>query len=105
MAASMRAGRQPGQGGFVAEDTKDEGLGRAVERRGNEGAAGPDEACGRGEEQRRVGDVLDDFEGEHGIEALAGGGDVLRRRLTVLDVETRTLGMRPGDRQRRAGGV
>src|SRR6185437_9070328 len=89
---------------FGADDAKDERLGRAIERRNDKSAAGSDEACRRSEEQRWIGDMLDDLEGEHGIEALARA-KVFDRRLAVVDVEARRCGMRARNGQRLARGV
>ena len=40
--------------------------------------------------------MLDDFERQHGVEALAGGGQRLRRGVAVVDGEPLLLGMVAG---------
>src|SRR6202043_1389638 len=59
----------------------------------------------RSEERLAIGDVLDDFEGEGDVEALARGGDLLDAGGTVVDGKSPGLGVGAGDFDRRPGGV
>ena len=77
----------------------------AVQGGRDERAARRDEPRHGGEEQRRVMRVLRHFERQHGIEALAACGQILGRRLAVIDGKPGFAGMRAGDGERRRVGV
>src|SRR5579862_4363348 len=64
----MRAARQPAQHILGADDRREKGARRAVERRGDKGAARLHELAGERHELRRIAGVLDDFEREDCVE-------------------------------------
>ena len=65
----MRAGGEPAQQMFGADDGEGEGLRGAVERGRDHEAAGLQQGCAIGEKAGGIGDVLYDFEGEDDVEA------------------------------------
>ena len=98
----MRPARDPAQHIFGADDGHQEGLGGPVDGRGDDAAARLYQTGDCGEEEGRVGCVLDHLERQHGIEAVLLLQQILRRRFAVIDGETGILGMaaRYGDRPR-----
>jgi len=90
----MRAARQPAQQILGADNRQREGLRGTVQRRADDRAARPHERTERGEERVTIGDVLDDFERQRGVEALTRGGELFGGADPVIDLKPARRGMR-----------
>ncbi len=93
----MRAARNPAQDVLSGDDTKRQRFDRAVERRQDHHATRFDQCGTGGDEQRAVGDMLDDFQRQHDIELPALRRQRLRRVTAIVDLEARLRGMNAGD--------
>ena len=86
----MRPARQPAQDVFRTDNGERKALHRAIERGRDHHAARLHHLAAAAHEQIDIGDMLDDFHGQHDVEALAGIGQSLGGRRTIID---RQLGL------------
>ena len=101
----MGAARQPAEHVFGPDDRQRERPRSAVQGRADKGAARLDQGAQGGKELIEIGNVLDDLEGEDGIEALAGTRQRSDIRNAVIDREPARLGVVAGRGDRLRVGV
>ncbi len=71
----MRATRQPTEDVLGADNAQCKGPGGAVQSGADESAFLFDQYSDASKKNGRIGDVLDDLEGQYGVEALVDAGD------------------------------